>query len=235
MNKGIAVIIIFVSVFSTGYTQREVLRSWGFGVHGGTNFSTVTFDPSVKEKSIQGLNGGVFVNYKSLEHVGIQLEFNYSQKGWTEKPENAEPYTRKMEYYEIAALSHIVPGFGNFKAIINLGPFYGKHLGSESEGKVYNTQTDSAFIQYFHRGEEIDNKHDFGIILGLGFGYETPIGRFQVQGRLVQSLNRIYEKKPVGRFDGSVSSVLQVNAGYVFIIRAKRPVVYKKKLSEEDL
>jgi hypothetical protein len=225
-------ILLLISI-SGSFAQKMVYPSWEFGIQGGSNFNTASFYPSVNAKYSQGFNGGIMIGYKNMKTVGVITEFNYSQKGWIEKPQDTQigNYSVKLAYAEFAIMSHVVLGKNNLKGVINAGPFYARHLSTE----LSSTEeiTDSNYSNYFHRGHDINYKNDFGFIAALGFGYQTKVGRIQLQGRIVQSLNRLYFKKPDGYFENSIAQAIQINLGYVFVIDT-RPILYKKPPKEDQ-
>ncbi len=60
------------------------------GVGGGALMTTVDFVPAVLQKSHLGIHGGISAKYISEKNLGLLLELNYAQRGWTEDfpPEN---------------------------------------------------------------------------------------------------------------------------------------------------
>ena len=94
----------------------ELRQNFSLGVNGGMNISSVTFSPTVRQKNLMGINGGITARYISEKYFkmicGAQLEVNFSQRGWDEFYEDYPDlqYTRKMNYIEIPFLAHLAFG-----------------------------------------------------------------------------------------------------------------------------
>ena len=80
----------------------EIRNNLAVGVNGGLNMSQVDFSPSIKQKSQNGMSMGVTARYISEKYFnmlcGIQVELNYSQRGWNENIEDGSEntYSRTM-------------------------------------------------------------------------------------------------------------------------------------------
>ena len=63
----------------------EQRHNFAVGVNGGINLNSVSFSPSVKQKNLMGINGGVTARYISEKYFsmicGAQIELNFSQHG----------------------------------------------------------------------------------------------------------------------------------------------------------
>ena len=64
----------------------EQRHNFAVGVNGGINLNSVSFSPSIKQKNLMGINGGVTARYISEKYFsmicGAQIELNFSQHGW---------------------------------------------------------------------------------------------------------------------------------------------------------
>ena len=95
----------------------EQRHNFAIGINGGANYSTVSFQPTIKQNGLLGITGGVTARYISEKYFamicGAQLELNFSQRGWDEKfdPEQGfsseDSYVRTMNYLEIPFLAHL--------------------------------------------------------------------------------------------------------------------------------
>ena len=67
----------------------EQRHNFAIGINGGANYSTVSFQPTIKQNGLLGITGGVTARYISEKYsamiCGAQLELNFSQRGWDEK------------------------------------------------------------------------------------------------------------------------------------------------------
>ena len=137
----------------------EQRHNFAVGVNGGINLNSVSFSPSVKQKNLMGINGGVTARYISEKYFsmicGAQIELNFSQHGWDEYYEDYPTlsYTRTMNYVEIPFLAHLA--FGKDRGLqffIHAGPQIGFLLGDSEkiDGDWDGTVADS-YTQH-HRG-----------------------------------------------------------------------------------
>ena len=120
----------------------EQRHNFAVGVNGGINLNSVSFSPSVKQKNLMGVNGGVTARYISEKYFsmicGAQIEINYSQHGWNEYYEDYPTlsYTRTMNYVEIPFLAHLA--FGKNRGLqffIHAGPQIGFLLGDSEKDR----------------------------------------------------------------------------------------------------
>ena len=63
----------------------EQRHNFAIGINGGANYSTVSFQPTIKQNGLLGITGGVTARYISEKYFamicGAQLELNFSQRG----------------------------------------------------------------------------------------------------------------------------------------------------------
>ena len=118
----------------------EQRHNFAVGVNGGINLNSVSFSPSIKQKNLMGINGGVTARYISEKYFsmicGAQIELNFSQHGWDEYYEDYPTlsYTRTMNYVEIPFLAHLA--FGKDRGLqffIHAGPQIGFLLGDSEK------------------------------------------------------------------------------------------------------
>ncbi len=145
--------------------------------------------------------------YASEPLVGIMLEFNYIQKGWKILPDSSERYSRRISYYELPFMTHIVIGKSKSKLIINLGP-YASYLNTEDEKT--NISNDSLkFVGY-----PADRKFDFGYCLGIGYEYRTKVGIFGIETRYYNSLTNIFIRSTEIPYFASRNQTLTIGVKY---------------------
>ena len=114
----------------------EERHNFAVGINGGLNMNSVSFDPKIKQNTLNGMEMGVTLRYMSEKYFkmmcGVQMEINYSQRGWSEKIEDGSEntYSRTMNYVEIPLFAHfgMSTGIGHFllegRYYMGLGDFY---------------------------------------------------------------------------------------------------------------
>lgn len=206
----------------------EERRNLAIGVNGGMNMSKVDFSPSIKQKSLNGMSMGVTARYISEKYFkmicGIQMELNYSQRGWNEKIEDGSgnSYTRTMNYLEIPLLAHLAFGKDaldrGVRFFVNMGPQFGLFL-NESEEMSENwdpsSRPNGVTQQY---GKMVEKKFDYGILGGAGLEVSTGIGHFLLEGRYYYGLSDFYKSTKKDEFGRSGHSYMGVRLTYLFDI-----------------
>ncbi len=221
--------LLLLTLFATASHAQmgEQRNNFAIGVNGGVNMSSVTFSPSVKQKSLMGINGGVTARYISEKYFamicGAQLEVNFSQRGWDEYYEDFPDisYTRTMNYVEIPFLAHI--GFGKeprgMQFFIHAGPQIGFLLGdSEKQSGDWDGTVVGSFshITVEQHGKAIDNKFDYGIAGGAGLELRTKAGNFLLEGRYYYALSDFYGNTKKDYFGRSAHGTITVKLTYLF-------------------
>lgn len=206
----------------------EQRHNFAVGVNGGINLNSVSFSPTVKQKNLMGIDGGVTARYISEKYFsmicGAQVEINFSQRGWDEFYQDYPTlsYTRTMNYVEIPFLAHLA--FGKDRGLqffIHAGPQIG-FLISDSEkidGDWEKTLADGANIVTEQHGKSIDNKFDYGIAGGAGIELRTKAGNFLVEGRYYYGLSDFYNSTKKDYFSRSAHGVITAKITYLFDLK----------------
>jgi hypothetical protein len=110
----------------------EERHNLAIGVNGGVNMASVSFSPQIKQNTLNGMVGGLTIRYMSEKYFkmmcGLQLEVNYSQRGWNENIEDGSgnTYSRTMNYLEVPFMAHLAFGKDSrtrgLQFFVNLGP-----------------------------------------------------------------------------------------------------------------
>ncbi|MCC9137804.1 porin family protein [Pontibacter silvestris] len=211
-------LLTLLVVFASGamaQTQNEVLPENVFepemsvGIKAGVSLSQVGFTPSVSQELSKGYTAGAVFKYISVPSLGIQVEANYTQKGWTESLEAGSTYSRRLNYLEMPFMTHVEIGKKSSRFILHLGP-QASFLLSESES--ISLQNGESTPEYY--GSSIDYKFDLGMCLGVGYGFRSAIGTFQLETRFAYSLSDIMNDER--SFSSSKNQGGEVTLSYLF-------------------
>ena len=203
----------------------EQRHNFSLGVNGGVNISSVTFSPTVRQKNLMGINGGITARYISEKYFkmicGAQLEINFSQRGWDEFYEDYPElqFTRKMNYIEIPFLAHLA--FGKDRGLqffLNLGPQIGFFL-SDSQSSSGDNWNDFQGITVEQHHKPIENKFDYGITGGAGLELRTKVGHFLLEGRYYYALSDFYKSTKKDYFSRSAHGVIVAKLTYLFDLK----------------
>lgn len=183
------------------------------GVTGGMTGSMVMFNPTVNQSMpLLAYNGGLSFRYVTESHCGLQIEANYSQRGWEEA---SGAYSRQADYIEFPLLTHLYWG-KTHRFIFNLGPKLGYLL---KETDLINTVTEPDEQQK----TPISNRFDYGIAAGFGYNLHTrKAGVIQLETRAYYGLSNIFPDAKTDYFKASNYLNVSVSLGYYFQLTGKK-------------
>ena len=114
-NFGLLVLTLLFALPAAAQLGEE-RHNFAVGINGGLNMSSVSFNPKIKLNTLNTMSMGVTMRYMSEKYFkmmcGVQMEINYSQRGWDEKIEDdsGNSYSRTMNYLEIPFMAHLAFG-----------------------------------------------------------------------------------------------------------------------------
>jgi hypothetical protein len=231
MNKNRLIVWLAMSFFAIMPMMAqlgEVRNNLAVGINGGLNMSQVEFSPSIKQNTQNGMSLGVTARYMSEKYFnmlcGIQVELNYSQRGWNEKIEDGSEntYSRTMNYLEVPFLAHLAFGKDAIDSgaqfFLNLGPQFAFFL-NEKENMSDNwdpSYRPNGVVQQY--GKMVENKFDYGIVVGGGIELSTKVGHFLLEGRYYLGLSDFYKNTKKDEFGRSGHSFIGVRLTYLYDI-----------------
>lgn len=195
MAKKISILICCFLVAIGAHAQFSV------GIQGGSNFSSMDFTNNTAYRftevnSSQGLIGGLVAQFEGGKHTGLQLEVNYTQRGWIEKDTvgiNDLKYRTRMDYIEVPFLTHINIGGGKLRGIFHIGPYIAYALNKSTEVTDQNTGSTESSEHTFNKEE--DNRLDYGLLAGGGIEYRLSYGVITAEVRYTIGLGDINKVK----------------------------------------
>lgn len=232
MKKQSIIALLSLLCLSAGIPVHAQLQdqrhNLAIGINGGVNLSSVSFEPSIKEKTFLTPSFGVTIRYISERCLkmfcGIQAEINYSQRGWKENIDDGtgDTYQRSMNYVEVPLMAHLA--FGKDKGygarfVLNLGPQIGYLLGeSEKKSEAWhpNERPSGVIWQY---GKMAESKFDYGIVGGVGIEARTGIGNFLLEARYYFGLSDFYHSTKKDPFSRSAHSYIAGRLTYLFDLK----------------
>ncbi len=206
--------------------QTEFKKAFYIGAKGGVTATQVRFYPNVQQSFLQGNTGGMVFRMISEPHIGIQVEVNYLEKGWQEKPLSTEPekqYFHRLNYIDIPVMTHINLGKRALRFTINLGPamsfLYSEDQGFKPAGEF---PSESEYAEEYWN-QPIDSKFDFLFTGGLGIEYHIKEGSaLCLESRVFYSLPNLFDSDNYS-YKASQSNGAQITLAYLFRLdRRKR-------------
>ncbi len=222
--------ILFVLFFiGTAFGQDEFKPSFQMGMHYGTNYGNVGFKPSIFSSSVQMQDFGFLFIYENVPNLGVQIEANFSQKGWLTDTDTTIMHTRKMNYLEFPLLTHITAGRKYFRFHVNLGPYIAFYRDSFEKFELANPIADSVksiVYQSFKYQEQYGNKpksnFDYGFMGGFAFGFYSKFGELTLRLRYSQGLSNLFPQYPKGEYRFSQVQSMYAGISYAVVIQRKQ-------------
>ncbi|WP_368411171.1 outer membrane beta-barrel protein [Pontibacter coccineus] len=95
-----------ITGFCTAQVKPTSTTYTGVGLKGGSSSSWFSFDPSLNQGGATGYTAGLLLKHAVQVHenepmMGIQVELNWVQRGWSDKIDSATTYTRRLHYIEL--------------------------------------------------------------------------------------------------------------------------------------
>ncbi|MDD3196530.1 MAG: hypothetical protein PHU68_12155 [Paludibacter sp.] len=86
MRRSIVLVLLIGFLTSTGMSAQtnDFTAETFLGVNGGSTLSMVNFLPAVNQSFLMGYHGGIVFRHNTQNHMGLQAELNYMQRGWNE-------------------------------------------------------------------------------------------------------------------------------------------------------
>lgn len=155
------------------------------GVKGGVSFTTLTADSSenVDLDRRTGIVAGAFVTWPIAEHVGLQLEGLYAQKG-AAFDQSGVTGTTKLDYVEVPLLlvaSTASSHSGGTSLQFFGGPSIAFKVSAKGSGSFQGQTVDVDIPD-----EDIEGV-DWGVVAGAG----VTFGRISVEGRYTFGLSNV--------------------------------------------
>jgi len=203
LKRALIITSFILLSFHNIYAQNEFKPKTYLGIIQGVNFSRVDFDISgIEQKFVSGYSGGLIFRYVSEPIAGIQIELNYTQKGWSGKLDTSAFYNGRLKYIEMPFFTHITLGKNKTFFTVNFGPYASYQIMNRIESN----------IDY---PVEIDNKFEFGYCAAIGLGFHFSIGTFQIEGRYLHSLTNFFNKSTNPQFNASRNQLINISFTYL--------------------
>lgn len=214
MKKFIAIsIIIVVSNLSLFSQANNFKPLFSFGIKQGVNISSVNFTPGISQGLNLGYTGGLVYKYQNEKLFGLQLELNYTQKGWAEDLNTINnSYSRRLNYIELPLITQVILGKRpNFKYYINLGTSFAYLLSEKEDVEVNNEDYRRDYYE-----KKVENYFDYSVLGGLGLMYNTGVGEFQLGVRYQLAFTDLFKTGDDMIFENSQNQLFSFYLTYFF-------------------
>ena len=236
-NRTLLIYIFLFFLYCTHFTLLhaqigEHRNEFAIGISGGLTFSSIDFDPTIKQAKHSGFISGLTARYTCEKYFktlcALQVEINYAQLGWKEDIKNyngdnlPDKYQRTLEYIQIPMFAHLAWGKEKrgLMFFINIGPQIGFCINeSDKKSDIWTLNTegnpDRPNNLYQQYDLKLDHKFDYGITGGLGLEYNSALGHFFIEGRYYFGLSDIFNNSKKDVFSRSANQNIEVRLGYL--------------------
>lgn len=215
-------VIIFISsllIFVSSLCYAQEGSKTYVGVKGGYN----AFKANVYHQvygyiadigASSGYQYGMVMMHFLKPHYGVQMELNYTQKGYVQRFKNSPDFKTNFDYIELPFLVNVHTGQRNLHIFINAGLFI-EYLVRLEEGELPVDVGDADFHPY---DQDRDPKFGYGYRGGLGVFYDFKFGTLMFETNFSYSLSNFLDPTTfdTGIPDISNNTVWAFTVGYLF-------------------
>jgi hypothetical protein len=206
-------ILVLIAILKSLAQTEEYTPYYSFGLKQGVNLSSVSFSPGIKQGMTLGYSGGLVFKYQNEKNFALQIELNYTQKGWNEDLDTiSNSYNRKLNYLELPFMTHIVMGKRTkMKVYVNLGTSFAYFLSEKESVEVNNELYRREYYE-----KEVENYFDYSGLIELGVLLNTGIGQLQVGVRYQLTFTDLFDTTEETVFKNSQNQLWNLSITYYF-------------------
>ncbi len=202
------------------------------GLNGGYNVSGILFNPNHEEKALMNPtpNFGLSAKFFDLEHVGFQGELNFTQRGFTMPIDEITNYKRLSSYIELPLYFQVRAAKNGVFAHVNIG-FNPSLLIDSKHGQ---SQTNTYTLTNYKINILRDNIFDFGLLGGVGLGYDFSYFSIQLDVRYYYGMGDLYYYSYSGNPLRSPAWAVDTSVSLMFNLSKKRKIVLPNEDSSPE-
>lgn len=189
------------------------------GLRAGYSASGIRFTPERETIPLLTplIDVGLIAKHYSLKNVGFQGELNFTQQGFVEKLNESTNNVRINSYVNIPLFFQLRTTRKDFFAHLNVG-FYASVMACSQEGEenLNDLNLSSYKINVLR-----DNIFEYGLIGGIGTGYNFEWGAIQLGIRYTYGFGDLYKYSFSGNPERSPAWRLNASIGVLFNIPNK--------------
>lgn len=205
MRRSIVLVLLIGFLTSTGMSAQtnDFTAETFLGVNGGSTLSMVNFLPAVNQSFLMGYHGGIVFRHNTQNHMGLQAELNYMQRGWNE----TDGYSRITNYVELPFMSHFYFG-KKLQFFFNVGPKISFLLNDE----VLSADSSQGLKEQY---SPINRPFDYGFCGGFGVQLKTRKHVFLLDSRINFSISNLFPDRMNDYFTTSNHMNASVSAAWL--------------------
>lgn len=194
------------------------------GVRAGHNASGILFNPKRETTPLLSplFDVGIIAKHYNLKSVGFQSELNLTQQGYIEILNDSTDYVRINSYVNVPLFFQLKTNHKNLFAHLNLG-FYASIMAYSQQGQG---KTGSINLSKYKMNILRDNTFDYGLIGGIGTGYDFKWGAIQLDIRYTYGFGDLYKYSFNGNPERSPVWKINASLGILFnMTKRENPII----------
>ena len=205
-------IIVFLML---GMCIAANAQNFSYGVQGSVNFTDLTLKSASGKDQLTGANTGfgfgALLGYRFNDHISLDMEAMYVQKGGTQMANGANPNIDiSMSVLEIPVL--LKAAFGNsFRPYVKAGPALGFILNSEAQAELGGVVQGQALNTYKADLGDVLKNVDFSVVLGAGISFAWGHSQVFIEGRYNLGMVDLYKGGQITWQSGEEAFVVKGN------------------------
>jgi hypothetical protein len=244
MRKLWILMLLAISVSFSAQVRLEKPEMY-IGANFGVTESMVMFNPAITQGFLMGYNGGIVFRYIAEKNVGVQVELNFSQRGWTEPfsssiiyPFDYLPQTNRIALpnKKIGYIININPktytsSYSRQLNYIELPFMTHIYIGRKnrvffnvgpkisyliSEKTLVDESGNSKDVQHI---TPVQHPFDYGLCTGLGILFNIKGKILQLDTRANYSLSDVFNDQKKDYFANSNNLNASVNLAWLFQVK----------------
>lgn len=161
------------------------------GGSGGVALSKIIFKPSVRQRMPMGLVAGVVASVENATYTGVQLELNYTQRGWREYYTGSRSdlsFLRRLHFVNLPLLCHLYYPLGSFRVGVRVGPQMSWVIAESSIAQG------DGFLEYEkeRHNKPLAHRFTWGVSAGPALSFSWGKQRLELEGRFYYGLNDLF-------------------------------------------
>jgi hypothetical protein len=216
-------LLFLLTISVASFSQLHV------GLRGGYSISSVDFIPDYKQRPVYErlFDAGLVFKYFDLQYFGFQGEVNLTQRGYRLPLGDEKHYKRISTYAEIPLFMQVRAKHNNIFIHFNAGVTASYMLRSVEGDNLTGSYQMSTYETNILR----DNRFDYGLMGGLGVGYDFSWGTIQVEARFHYGLGDLYYYKFEDNPTRSPARVQNISFTYLYNISS---LFHKRKEMKQE-
>lgn len=211
MKRILFTLLLFFPIITLGQTMIGVRGAWGL--------SGVYFAPTQYQRKLIGnLDAGLMLKHYQQKYVGFQGELNIVERGYRKPINEWAFYKRENTYIELPIFLQGKVQYRASYLILNAG-CYAAYLVNSQEGD--NLSGDYIMNSYDYSILR-DNRFDYGLLGGLGLGYDINNLTLQVEVRVLYGFGDVYKHSFAGNPTQSPFFSQSISFGVLYSLSSKK-------------